>query len=531
MPSFRRTMQMVFITLGIMLISAVAWKIAWDLALRLWYEFQGRYNGDSGLYWTIGRGILNGLVPYRDLFENKPPGIFLISALSLFMTGDTRLGFDLQALAIAGFPFVFVFFVLEWPIRCARYRWAAFMMFSFVLGSIFGLYTAVQSGAFQVESFGAVFGSVYALILALRGATMRMRDIFFAAICLLCSIGMKEPFLLTNFVVCVVLLPKPHTWIRAFFIPLGISALAGASFLFLTGWLQPYVGLHLDYVFNHHILSAGSPWVRGFQLHMLIDDLRQWASYFPILMILLFLNFFWQRLHNAKTWFAVILHTTLVVISLYLVTLAVGLGGEFYNHHFVFAVPAYVALGFFSLRCFGTRLDENSHDNHRWGSIGDALLISVVVSTGIVAVQIPKVDYASDFSWMVADTTFQRNFAERIDGILDRCGLSRYLFLGGNLSQPYGFTKHSPYGPIFNNAGRFFEPSETWFRQKFLEALSASDLIVFNSLQADDLTLQARTTIDTFFTTTPWSCAGQQPPVRGYTLYYRTAFPHAVISH
>ena len=37
--------------------------------------------------WTIGHGILKGLVPYRDLYETKPPGIFLVSALSYLVTG------------------------------------------------------------------------------------------------------------------------------------------------------------------------------------------------------------------------------------------------------------------------------------------------------------------------------------------------------------------------------------------------------------------------------------------------------------
>ncbi len=531
MPSIGRAVRILLIVLVVVLMTAVASKVAWDLSLRLWYEFQGLYNGDSAVYWAIGRGILNGFMPYHDLFDMKPLGIFLISALSFFVTGDTRLDFALQAFVIAGFPFVFILFALEWPIRCTRLRLMMFVVFSFVLGSILGLFTAVQSGGFQVESFGAIFGSVYALIIALRGDSMRTRDILFAAACLLCSIGMKEPFLLTNFVACVVLLPNYRTWIRTFFVPLAIAMSAGILFLFFTGWLQSYVGLYLSYIFNNHIWALGSPWIRGLQLQMLFENMGQWTSHLPTLVILLFLNFFWLRVRCASTWFTVLLHIVLAAASVYVVTFAVGLGGHFFNHHFVFAVPAYAALGLLSLRALAERLDESSCGRHRWGSVGDAFLISIIVSTGIVAVQIPKVNYADELSWMVADTTFQRDFGARIDGILDRCGLSRYLFLGGNLSQPYGFTKHSPYGPIFNQFPMFFAPNQVRFRQGFLHSLNASDLIVFNALQVGDLSSQMRTTIDTLFTTTPWPCAGQQLPVLGYTLYYRTAFPRAAISH
>ena len=53
------------------------------------YELHHAYNWDSPLYWTVGRGMLNGLKPYTDLFENKPLGMFLISAFSFRLTDDT----------------------------------------------------------------------------------------------------------------------------------------------------------------------------------------------------------------------------------------------------------------------------------------------------------------------------------------------------------------------------------------------------------------------------------------------------------
>lgn len=48
-------------------------------------------DSDVLLYFAAGRGILNGLSPYIDIFETKPPGMFLLSALSLRVTGDERL--------------------------------------------------------------------------------------------------------------------------------------------------------------------------------------------------------------------------------------------------------------------------------------------------------------------------------------------------------------------------------------------------------------------------------------------------------
>ena len=50
-----------------------------------------RISGDLNLYFSVGRGLLNHLQPYADLFEDKPPGIFFLSALSLALTGDNKL--------------------------------------------------------------------------------------------------------------------------------------------------------------------------------------------------------------------------------------------------------------------------------------------------------------------------------------------------------------------------------------------------------------------------------------------------------
>ena len=43
---------------------------------------------DSNLYFTIGRGMTRGLMPYRDLFDHKGPLIFLLYALGALLEFD-----------------------------------------------------------------------------------------------------------------------------------------------------------------------------------------------------------------------------------------------------------------------------------------------------------------------------------------------------------------------------------------------------------------------------------------------------------
>ena len=64
------------------------------------FELNHAYNWDSPLYWAVGRGMINGLKPYAEMYENKPLGIFLVSALSFLLTDDTVICNIVSVLAV-----------------------------------------------------------------------------------------------------------------------------------------------------------------------------------------------------------------------------------------------------------------------------------------------------------------------------------------------------------------------------------------------------------------------------------------------
>jgi 4-amino-4-deoxy-L-arabinose transferase-like glycosyltransferase len=49
-------------------------------------------NRDSGLFLYMGRSILEGQIPYRDVWDHKPPVVFYINALGVFLDGDSAWG-------------------------------------------------------------------------------------------------------------------------------------------------------------------------------------------------------------------------------------------------------------------------------------------------------------------------------------------------------------------------------------------------------------------------------------------------------
>ena len=61
---------------------------------------------DSNLYFTIGRGMTEGLMPYRDLFDHKGPLIFMIYALGALVSDTSFLGvFLLEVLSLTAMLF------------------------------------------------------------------------------------------------------------------------------------------------------------------------------------------------------------------------------------------------------------------------------------------------------------------------------------------------------------------------------------------------------------------------------------------
>ena len=47
---------------------------------------------DINCFFTMGRGILDGLVPYRDLYEQKGPVLYLVYALLALFSRDSYVG-------------------------------------------------------------------------------------------------------------------------------------------------------------------------------------------------------------------------------------------------------------------------------------------------------------------------------------------------------------------------------------------------------------------------------------------------------
>ncbi len=52
------------------------------LILRLPSLFEPCWYGDEGIYLTLGQGVRQGQMLYRDIHDNKPPLLYLLAAVA-----------------------------------------------------------------------------------------------------------------------------------------------------------------------------------------------------------------------------------------------------------------------------------------------------------------------------------------------------------------------------------------------------------------------------------------------------------------
>ncbi|GBU25795.1 hypothetical protein R83H12_02453 [Fibrobacteria bacterium R8-3-H12] len=429
-----------------------------ELSIRINYELSGIYQvWDAPIYYAVGRGIANGIAPWSGLWEIKPPGIFLVSAISFKFFDSHVFTYYAQVFVLiltAAVPVV-AYFLLS------SYRSILKFALSLLAGLLLALYSSDHSGEFQVESFGAAFACI--AVFAMAMPNFEKRKILWtslAAIGLLGACGFKEPFLFPLFGASLIFCRNIKDWAWRFALPLAIAVSLGFVFLFVCGWLDGFL-----HYFEFMVSSRqGSSFSRAIKFYRIYDNLNSFSRGFAIaLLILLFLPFlkFFQNIKtNEETSFIKIVFFG---IAFFLSSYSIGLGGEFYEHHFIFALPFYMALVLLLLKNW-------NRENFAVVKLGSLCLVFLAIGT----IDLPY-RFERNKDWGV--NHFNKTFNERtkylneninkfkeaaayLDSKMDEFGIDRYVFIGSHVpgTQIYGWTRHSPVGPYF------FQPSQ-WFEQ------------------------------------------------------------------
>jgi hypothetical protein len=483
--------------------------------LRLDYEWHGPFNVDSPIYWAVGRGILNGLTPYRDLFETKPPGIFVLSAVSLWLRGDMWLASAAHTAALALLPVTVIAGSMRSRIRGHKTLEMMIMISALLFGVLLSLYSADKDIGFQVESLGSLFITVYAALIVKHRARWNMLRTLTASMLIFCGVGMKEPFILTAAACALLLAEHPRDLLRSFLIPALIAAVAGVLVLGVTGWLFPYLDIYLPEMLGRHIQQGEPMWMRGLMLNGIYDNVR---SFLPALSLLTagLAGTALLQLHGNRNAGRALFIVCSVAFAMYLLALAVGIGGSYWQHHYVFAVPGYAALFFVFIRIVRIHW-------HRF--LPKTVLAAFATLSLYAGLTITPQDYTEMAGWILYDQDTMQTSAGYIDSVLDACDIDRYLYLGSNGYQPFGYTEHSPIGPLFLQFDEWLHDDRPAFREAILRQTDSAFFIVRESMNLNWLNVPVKRYIEQNFSQEPWPCARNIPRDTQYEYLFRLSEP------
>lgn len=461
-----------------------------------WFQLSTGYlHGDALIFQTVGRGWLHGAVPYRDLFETKPPGVFLLHALSWKLVGSQLLVSIATVLALigvavrAGAPVLG--FVQGRPAADRRFL----SLLSVLFGIELALYMVDQAGGGLAETYGAYFAIAFltALITVVKYANLK--PLLLGGLLLL-AVGFKEPFLLSIIAGAILLIDTPGDAIKTVAIPLLIAAVLGVISLLVFGLFSPFFEVYLPHMLGFHVYQHdGSTFIRALEIWRTFINLGAFSWGLAIAMTVLWLSV--ARLMPLR-W----------LVASYLTFLSIAIGGDFYGHHFVFAVPMYVAMWWVLLRDGAQQWVKLS-----WGVIATALMLSAFTAT--------KISYATEAAQWRSHEVEMKSMAVTIDTVMDACGYEQYLQMIPRVGDTFAYTNHVPYGPIFLHYSRFIGAFKS-YSSAHIKALQEAPLALFLDIEDANLSEQAKQFIRSNFSMNPPACAQdgfvQQLP---YTLYFR----------
>lgn len=548
------------------------------LAQVLALEARGSIRSDSQLFLIIGRGMLNGLRPYVDLFESKPPGMFFLFALSLMATGDDRIALFLQVSIFIAFPLLLAGFAWLELRRAGQDRGRYVLIgVALILGILLALYLEERSGNFHAESFGAFFASLYLLHVFMCRDPSRKTALLVNACLLLATVGLKEPFILTTLAGTLLIVRDRKHFLHAFIIPLILAIVLGVAVLTTFGYLGPYLTLYLPAMLGHRIdANPLEPlWVRAFQVGRVFANLTDFytAPLFGGVVAVLWM--FAPALRQRGRALAPLFLTLATSVVAYVYLVYTGILLAFARAIAILPVSFDGAGGFLAVHLGGYVLllallvTLLLCENRRGLAVGTLLngvaLCLVALSVGVAeyldwhfgfalplffalsllfvryAVQQPPLSIptvAVTLLVVVAGLLYRPNPAHlqelrkylppkpsanvlpsrRFDELLDRCRITSYFLEGAR--PELALAHHSPLGPIFalDEDAQFFSPDHPLMEVTYANIRTKAQLIVLgNGKTLNDISAD----LSPMFSDQAPTCAAGFLPLDHLTLFFR----------
>jgi hypothetical protein len=232
------------------------------------------------------------------------------------------------------------------------------------------------------------------------------------------------------------------------------------------------VGIYLRSMVGGHVHAHGEPlWSRALSsFDRIWNETRQFSFLLPSTLLFVALIFVFAPSETDSPG-ALLRRLRAVFVGSLLSGLAVGMGGHFYGHQFVFATPFHLSLVFALMARVPTAPEPRR-------AVGPALAVLSLLCV-VVPRWVPPSEFDSRLQAIQKHDREAREAARVMDRILDDVGVERYLWLGHPGWAPLPFTEHTPQGPLFFQQVMFFEGRFTWLANRFREGLQGAQVVFF----------------------------------------------------
>ncbi len=402
-------------------------------------------SADSSVFLYVGDSILEGQVPYRDVWDHKSPGIFYINALGLGLTGGSRWGIWMLEFASL-FLTLSLLFILMRKIVGA---WPALVT---AAGFVFSLHFVLHGGNFTEE---------YALPLQVACLLLFYEQLHRPARWKLVTIGVLSAlcFLLRPNLIGIPLVILGYYALQAVrvrsarvdllaIVVAGLATLAAVSAYF---WSQGALGVMWDAMVRYNLAYT---FVRqGSRLTSLLSGMGRLTPVLSLavagwLTVLKGLRREPELLpKKARPFFGALL------VCLPLEIILTGLPGRDYQHYFMSWLPvASVLAGFAIHTAVQTQREWLKRPGILYAGILAPLVVVIYVAT---AHQVSVVPFSILQGRGMPDVELPRGFRSSLEYIYENTAEDDYLLFWGNYlalhwiadrPSPTRFIYQSPFG-------------------------------------------------------------------------------------
>lgn len=500
---------------GLLLFASLKEAIA-----RLSYELEEIINYDDTLYYNVGKGMASGLVPYSGMYENKPPMIFLLAFISYKLTGGFYLCNICSFLAFLSMLILPLAYGILKVIRGHKdLLYSGLTMIYLMSFSLFlMMYAEDRSAEVQVEAFGAsslIFYFAFLDLVDSKKARWYSPLVILSGVFLGISVMFKEPFLLVGVFSSLFFIRNKKDWLYRFLLPLVYGGISAVIILLATRCFVPYFTIYIAHMFGGQLSTYGSPLSRMWNINKIFSDVNSFSF---ALISLIFFSMAANMIFDGGRFYSPIRSKDLIYrllsfikvpLALLLSSFSVGMGGQYYNHHFVFAVPFYFALAFeltgnisdFDFNFLsGLSSKENSIN---WKSIFYYPICLILIFLSVTS----DVGFLTKTTYQASTTNHQtvvrlKEDAEWWDRVMDESGEEKYLWIGFNGFIPITYTKHLALGPIFVQDPINFTVKDGFIPETFMQELKEADIILYARNNTGVYQLNTSQYLDTYFTDT-----------------------------